>query len=88
MPNNQDNPDKNRMPATLEDGSKDGKKDNPWRFAGLGLEIAGIMAVCSLLGWRIDQHFQHRVPYIMIMGLIAAFGGRMYLLFKETKPWR
>lgn len=58
------------------------------RFAGLGLEIAGLMAVCSLIGWRLDQHYHHRIPYLMIIGLVAAFVGRMYLLFKETKPWR
>ena len=58
------------------------------RLMGFGVELAGVMALFGWGGYWADQKLGHSWPWLMSGGLIVAFVGMMYRLFKETADWR
>lgn len=58
------------------------------RWIGYGIELSGVTFIFTYAGWWADQWFGHKVPWLMFSGLIIAFVGVTYLLFKETAKWR
>ena len=58
------------------------------RLMGFGIELAGVMALFGYGGYWADQKLGHDWPWVMSVGLIVAFVGMMYRLFKETADWR
>lgn len=71
--------------------SANGDKDDnpsPWsviHWTGLGVEIAGLVALFSYAGWWADGKLGHAFPILTLTGFVVAFVGRMYLLYKEVK---
>ena len=58
------------------------------RWLGLGVELAGVLAIFSYGGWRLDQWLGHRVPWLAMVGFGVSFVGMMYLLWRETEELR
>ena len=56
---------------------------NPWRLAGLGLELAGGTVVFGGIGWWIDQQTGW-TPWGLVTGAVIGAVGGMYLLIKEA----
>lgn len=54
------------------------------RFMGLGLTMAGIIIVFTLLGRWLDGLLGWRVPLLTILLAMAGVTGAMLHLFKET----
>ena len=52
------------------------------RFTGLGFQMTGTIAVMAWLGYRLDLYI-HTLPLFMILFLLAALGGNIYLLLKS-----
>jgi len=59
------------------------RQSNPWRLAGLGMELAGATLVLGGLGWWIDRELATE-PVATIIGGAMGFVGGMYLLIKEA----
>ena len=57
------------------------------RWSSLGIEFVGVMGIFTYLGYLCDKRFGTG-PWLMFVGIIIAFVGMTYLLFKETKKWR
>ena len=57
-------------------GSSNGP--NPWRHAGMGLELAGAAIICGLIGWFIGGETG------MLIGGGIGFVGSFYLFIKEA----
>jgi hypothetical protein len=54
------------------------------RYMGLGLTMAAIVLVFTLLGWWLDGHTGWRFPAFTIAGALFGITGAMLHLFKET----
>ena len=57
------------------------------RWMGYGVEFVGVLGVFTYGGYRADQMLD-TMPWFMVMGLITAFIGMVYLLYQETTHWR
>jgi len=53
------------------------------RYSGIGLELAGVVAVFTLIGYWIDSRYGSQ-PWGMIGGLILGFSGGLYNLVKAS----
>ena len=53
-------------------------------MAGMGVELAGIVAVLTLGGWWIDQKWDTE-PWLMLVGLVIGSVGGMYNLYRRGK---
>lgn len=58
------------------------------RWIGFGIELVGVMGLFGYGGYRADQKLEHKVPWLMLVGMLIAFVGMMVQLFKETAKWR
>lgn len=57
------------------------------RWAGFGIELIGVMGLFTYAGYLADERW-HTRPWLMLGGMLLAFTGMMYLLWKETGVWR
>ncbi len=77
------------LPSHHEDlKSKENKEtadssDNPWRIAGLGLQMAGTVGLMWWLGYGLDRHFGWGNKAAITMTVIAIVGS-LYLILKEA----
>ena len=53
------------------------------RYSGIGLELAGAVAVFTLIGYWIDGRYGSQ-PWGMIAGLVLGFTGGLYNLVKAS----
>jgi F0F1-type ATP synthase assembly protein I len=53
------------------------------RYSGIGLELAGVVAVFTFIGYWIDGRYGSQ-PWGMIGGLILGFTGGLYNLVKAA----
>ena len=61
-----------------------GGSSSPWlRYAGLGLELAGAVAILTLLGWWIDGRFG-TAPWGVLLGALLGMTGGMVNLVREA----
>jgi len=72
------------QPEQPEDSLKGGESI---RWAGFGVEFIGVLGVFTYAGYWADKTLQTS-PWLMIAGMLVAFVGMIYLLLKETTPWR
>lgn len=62
----------------------EGTKDY-MRYSGIGLTMAGCVAVCTLLGRWLDGSTGWRVPVCTIAGALIGVAGAMLYLFRTTR---
>ena len=55
------------------------------KWVGFGIEFCGVLAVCSFLGYKIDQ-WLNSSPWFLLAGFFVGFAGMLYLIIKETLP--
>jgi F0F1-type ATP synthase assembly protein I len=53
------------------------------RWFGFGIEFCGVLAVCSYIGYKLDQ-WLNSSPWFLLTGFIVGFAGMMYIVVKET----
>jgi len=56
---------------------------NPWRIAGLGLQMAGTVGLMYWLGYSLDQYFGWGHNAAVTMTILAIVGS-LYLMLKEA----
>jgi F0F1-type ATP synthase assembly protein I len=56
------------------------------RWIGFGIEFCGVLAVCSFLGYKLDQWLNTTFPWFLLAGFFTGFAGMLYLVIKETFP--
>lgn len=59
------------------------QQPNPWRYAHLGLELAGAIVVLALVGLWIDYRWDTGPWGVLVGVLIGAVGG-LYLFIKDA----
>ena len=55
------------------------------RYAGLGLQFAGSLALFGALGWWIDRRL-HTQPWLMILGMFAGSALAFVSLLRAVPP--
>ena len=55
---------------------------SPWRYAGLGLQLAATLVVFVLLGQWLDRKVGTDGVFAILLVLVG-FGGNLYLLIRE-----
>ncbi len=53
------------------------------RWLGFGIEFCGVLAVCSYIGYKLDQ-WLNSSPWFLLTGFIVGFAGMIYIVVKET----
>ena len=56
---------------------------SPWRFAGVGLELAGVVAVLALIGHGLDRWWGSH-PWGVLGGSMLGIVGGLYNLVKQV----
>ena len=54
------------------------------RFSGFGLQMAGTLCVAAWGGLKLDKYFGLKVPVCLIVLLLTALGGSMYVFIKQV----
>jgi F0F1-type ATP synthase assembly protein I len=57
------------------------------KWAGLGIEFGGVVAVFCLIGYWLDQKF-NTSPWFLLTGFFLAFIGMFYNIWKQTRNLR
>jgi F0F1-type ATP synthase assembly protein I len=53
------------------------------RFAGIGIEFAGVVVGFTLIGLWIDRHY-NKSPWGVVTGVVLGMVGGMYNLIRES----
>jgi len=53
------------------------------KWLGFGMEFCGVLAVCSYIGYKLDQRLNSS-PWFLLTGFFVGFVGMVYLVIKET----
>lgn len=69
--------------ASLEPVMSPNPQPSPWRYAGLGLELAGGIAVFIGIGYLFDR-WMGTDPWGMIVGAILGLAGGLYNMIREA----
>lgn len=56
---------------------------NPWKFAGVGIELVGVVGVMMFAGWSFDQ-WRGTTPWGMVVGAVVGIVGGLYNLVKDA----
>lgn len=59
------------------------QQPNPWRYAHLGLELAGAIVVLALVGLWVDYRWQTG-PWGVLVGVLFGAVGGLYLFIKDA----
>ncbi len=58
------------------------------KWAGLGFEFAGVLAVFCYMGYRLDKAFDTS-PWLLLAGFAVGFIGMLYTILKQSQyMWR
>ena len=58
------------------------------RWAGLGFEFAGVLAVFCYMGYKLDEAL-NTSPWLLITGFAVGFAGMFYMILKQSwNMWR
>jgi F0F1-type ATP synthase assembly protein I len=58
-------------------------KQNYGRWLGFGIEFAGVLAVFSYMGYKLDEQLNSS-PWFLIAGFFVGFAGMFYIILKDT----
>jgi F0F1-type ATP synthase assembly protein I len=59
------------------------REPSPWRYAGVGLELAGVVAVLAWLGYAFDN-WRGTAPWGVLAGSTIGVVGGLYNLVKQV----
>lgn len=59
------------------------QEPNPWRYAGVGLELVAVVGVLMGIGYLLDQKFETE-PWCMLTGALLGIVGGLYNLVKDA----
>ena len=58
--------------------------NNLMRFSGLGLQMVITMCLAAWGGLKLDSYFNLKVPVFLIVLLLTALGGSMYIFIRQV----
>ncbi|MBM3164698.1 MAG: AtpZ/AtpI family protein [Bacteroidetes bacterium] len=53
------------------------------RYSSLGFQIIGFMAIFGYLGFKTDNYFKFKTPYLTILGLVFGVVGSMIYVIRD-----
>ena len=59
------------------------REPNPWRYAGVGLELAGVVVGLAWLGYALDN-WRGTAPWGVIIGSTLGIVGGLYNLIRQV----
>jgi ATP synthase protein I len=54
------------------------------RFSGFGIQIVVTLCLAAWGGLKLDKYFELKVPVFLIVLLLSALGGTLYLFIKQV----
>ncbi len=54
------------------------------RFSGFGFQIVAVLCLAAWGGLKLDEYFGLSVPVFLIVLLLSALGGSMYLFIRQV----
>ncbi len=54
------------------------------RFSGFGIQIVATLCLAAWGGLKLDKYFELKVPVFLIVLLLSALGGTLYLFIKQV----
>ena len=73
-----------KAPAGRRSDSK--HRANPLSLVGTGLELGGIVAMLTLLGWWLDRRYD-LTPWLMLTGAFIGIVGGLYNVYRQGKRY-
>lgn len=59
---------------------------NTWvRYSAIGTEMAGSIAMCTFIGYKIDQWLENTTPWATIGLLFVGLSAGFYIVYKQLK---
>ncbi len=55
------------------------------QWMAAGVEFCGVIAIFCFGGYKLDQFFGFRIPFLLLTGFFIGFIGMLYLFYKESK---
>ena len=83
-PDETDQPDQEHGRPTPSVKAAKGEEANPMALLGAGMELGGVIAVLTLLGWWLDGKWGTE-PWLMLTGLSVAVVGGTYNVWRIAK---
>jgi len=54
-----------------------------FKWAGVGVEFCGVMALFSYFGYKLDEYFKTS-PWLLVTGFFIGFAGMLYILIRRS----
>jgi hypothetical protein len=54
------------------------------RYSGFGFQIIGSLCLAAWGGSKLDKYFELKVPVFLIVLLLTALGGTLYIFIKQV----
>jgi hypothetical protein len=54
------------------------------RFSGFGIQLAAILGLAAWGGNKLDHYFELKFPLFLLVLLLSALGGTMYLFIRQV----
>ena len=70
------------MHQTNSSQENDGKS-NYFRWAGIGIEFCGVLAVFCYMGYKLDEALGTG-PWLLVTGFFVGFVGMLYIIIKQA----
>lgn len=58
--------------------------NNLMRFSGMGFQMVITMCLAAYGGLKLDAYFGLKIPVFLILLLLSALGGSMYLFIRQV----
>jgi F0F1-type ATP synthase assembly protein I len=75
------------MQEDQRQNDQDGERMTYARWAGVGIEFAGVVAVFCAIGYWLDQKW-NTSPWLLLTGFFIGFAGMFYNIWKQTRDMR
>ena len=58
--------------------------NNYLRYSGFGFQIVATLCLAAWGGLKLDKYFQLKVPVFLLVLLLTALGGTLYIFIKQV----
>lgn len=62
------------------------EEPNLWALTGKGLELAAVVGIFALIGWRLDEWLDTTPWFLMTLACVGVIGG-LYNLWKSVRKY-